>query len=346
MENLDEVSIEKVPMEDVREFYENLESWMSDLPPQLKTLPINHLAIPGSHDSMTYTITKKSKIGPDGPHFLRYLGCLLPVVRPIIFNWSITQHEDVKAQLNGGIRYLDLRVARKCQSDEVCFLHGLYGAPVEQPLNDISDWLSLHPEEVVILDFQHFYEFDDSLHHELIKIIERTFRGKLCPVFSSFSHISLQWLALEKYQVIAIYRNIAVLTATNLWYSNLWITPWPNTVNPGYLVRFLDEELETRNTETGFVSQCLLTPDTYYVARHFFGNLEKDLVNVCRDNILPWIREKKPGSDGLNIVISDFVSYNDFLFSKTVIQRNAELLKWSDKTTSRKYIEVRSKSKT
>ncbi|XP_046752754.1 PI-PLC X domain-containing protein 3 [Diprion similis] len=324
--------------------YKNLEFWMSDLPPQLKTLPINHLAIPGSHDTMTYTISRKGEIGPDGPKFLRHLGCFKMVAKPVIFNWSITQHDDVKAQLNGGIRYLDLRVAKKDGLNEICFLHGLYGASIEEPLEDIADWLTSHPGEVVILDFQHFYQFSDSLHNVLINIIESTFKGKLCPVFPSFTHISLQWLALEKYQVFVIYRNVAVMNHTNLWFSSLWVTPWPNTVNPVHLIEFLDKSLESRNPRTGFVSQCLLTPDTFYVLKHVFGNLERDLVDVCRTNTLPWIRNKKPGSDGLNIVISDFVSYNNFLFSKTVIQRNVEMLKVSSKPISGKYIEVQSKS--
>lgn len=293
---------------------------------------------------MTYTISRGGKVGPDGPNFLRHLGCFVVVAKPIIYNWSITQHVDVKAQLNGGIRYLDLRVARKDNTNEICFLHGLYGAAIEQPLQEIADWLLSHSGEVVIIDFQHFYEFDDHLHKILIRIIDNIFKDKLCPVFPSFSHISLQWLALEKYQVFAIYRNSAAMNQTNLWFSNLWSTPWANTVNPRYLIKFLNEKLESRNQRTGFVSQCLLTPDTMYVARHVFGNLEKNLGNVCRDITLPWINEKKPGNGGLNVVISDFVSYNDFLFSKTVIQRNVELLKHSNHTASGRYIEVRSKS--
>lgn len=343
MQNVDDVSLAGTPLEDVN-ICKNLDSWMSDLPPQLKVLPINHLAIPGSHDTMTYTITPKGKIGPDGPNFIRHLGCLLVVARPIIYNWSITQHDDVKAQLNGGIRYLDLRVARKSGTNDICFLHGLYGASIEQPLRDVADWLSSHSGEVLILDFQHFYEFDDKLHQVLIKIIETIFKEKLCPVFPSFTHISLQWLALEKYQLFVVYRNGAAISYPNLWFSSLWETPWADTVDPRYLLTFLNERLKRRNSRTGFVSQCLLTPNTFYIARHTCGNLERDLARVCRNNILPWIREKKPGSDGLNVVISDFVSYDDFVFTKTVIQRNVELLKWSNKTASGRYIEVQSKS--
>lgn len=298
----------------------------------------------GSHDTMTYTITRRGTVGPDGPNFLRYLGCFSVVVKPIIYNWSITQHDDVRAQLNGGIRYLDLRVARKNDTNEIYFLHGLYGAEIDKPLRDVADWLSSHPGEILILDFQHFYKFDEALHDTLIGIIENIFKGKLCPVFPSFNHISLQWMALKKYQLFVIYRNISAISKNNLWFSSLWETPWADTVDPKYLVKFLNDKLEFRNSRTGFVSQCLLTPDTYYVAKHPFGNLERDLVGVCRNNILPWINEKSPGSDGLNIVISDFVSYDDFIFSKTVIQRNVELLKTSKKPPSGKYIQVQPKS--
>lgn len=46
MQNVDDTKTDEKTLGETK-VYKNLEYWMSDLPPQLKTLPINHLAIPG-----------------------------------------------------------------------------------------------------------------------------------------------------------------------------------------------------------------------------------------------------------------------------------------------------------
>ncbi|XP_071558280.1 PI-PLC X domain-containing protein 3 [Temnothorax nylanderi] len=306
---------------------DDLEFWMTRFPAPLKNIPIIHLAIPGSHDTMTYTIERHSDVGPDEPAYVRTLGryCSF-VAKPIILNWSVTQRDDIKQQLNGGVRYLDLRVATKPRTNNIYFLHGLYGAEVSKPLLDVADWLTSHANEIVILDFQHFYAFTDQDHHRLVDRIMQIFRGKLCPVSSRFNHVTLQWLALKRYQVFVIYRNVYARNYPNLWPSGLWRTVWPNTVRVDELIDFLNVELQSRSLDIAFISQCLLTPDTSYVVKHLCGTLQRDLVPRCQKAILSWINQKRPGRGGLNIVIADFVSDNNFLFSKTVIQSNTKLL--------------------
>ena len=43
---------------------EFLSNWMSELPKEKKDLPLSHLAIPGSHDSFTYSLCKTFPVGP------------------------------------------------------------------------------------------------------------------------------------------------------------------------------------------------------------------------------------------------------------------------------------------
>lgn len=306
---------------------DDLEHWMARLPEALRNVSIIHLAIPGSHDTMTYTIQRHNDVGPDEPAFIKNLGRYCSFVsKPIIFNWSITQYENVKEQLNGGIRYLDLRVATNPRDQDIYFLHGLYGSKIYPPLKSIADWLAEHANEVVILDFQHFYLFSEADHRRLTETIIQIFRGKLCPVFAKFDHITLNWLGIERYQVFVIYRNAYAQNHSTLWPSGLWCTLWPNTIHIDKLIEFLNAELHARSLDIAFVSQCLLTPNATYVLKHLFGTLQGTLVPMCQDAILSWINEKRPGRGGLNIVIADFVSQNNFLFSKTVIQSNNRLL--------------------
>lgn len=280
---------------------------------------------------MTYTIEKRNDVGPDEPAYIRTLGryCSF-VAKPIILNWSITQLDDVRQQLNGGIRYLDLRVATKPSTGNIHFLHGLYGAEVSKPLADVANWLTSHANEVVILDFQHFYAFTNEDHRRLIETIHHIFYGKLCPVSSRLDQMTLRSLIARKCQVFVIYRNICAQNHSDMWPSGLWRTVWPNTVNVNELIDFLNVELQSRELDIAFVSQCLLTPDTSYVMKHLCGTLQRDLVPVCQKAVLPWISQKRPGRGGLNIVIADFVSDKNFLFCKTVIECNMKLLRGPD----------------
>ncbi|CAL7933202.1 unnamed protein product [Xylocopa violacea] len=277
---------------------------------------------------MTYTINRQSDVGPDEPRYIRALGRYFSSVsKPIIFNWSITQNKSIKDQLNGGIRYLDLRVATKSTDNHIYFLHGLYGSKIYQSLKEIAEWLVSHTNEIIILDFQHFYLFAEINHRHLIEIIYQTFQTKLCPVSSTFDHITLRSLNLKNYQIIVIYRNAYAQNYSHLWPSGLWRTPWPNTVRVNELINFLNVELRSRSLQIGFISQCLLTPDVFYVLKNPCGTLKTNLVAQCQKDILSWINQKQPGRGGLNVVIADFIADNDFIFCKTVIDSNKKFLK-------------------
>lgn len=279
-------------------------------------------------------------MGPDEGWLVKILGRYLPIVsKPVIFNWCINQENSVKEQLDGGIRYLDLRVASKKDDPRGVFVvHGLYGCEIGEPLEEINNWLSAHPDEVVILDFQHFYAFTEALHGTLISRIKRIFGRKMVTLHARLDSLTLAYLNSRGQQVFVVYRNIVAKGHNDLWPSGLWPTPWPNTVSTSNLIAILEEDIKTRNNEQGFVSQCLLTPTTSYIVRHFCGNLQRDLVNKCKQAIFPWIQNNTPGPGGMNIVITDFVNVENFAFSKLVIQRNIELIRNSGTKSIKTYI--------
>ncbi|XP_047465397.1 PI-PLC X domain-containing protein 1-like isoform X2 [Mugil cephalus] len=100
--------------------------WMSQLPPKLHTVPLYDLAIPGSHDSITYDLDVNSSIVE--PQKLRRFSKIC-CVRKIVHRWASTQDATVTEQLDAGVRYLDLRIARKPNDPDptrLYFYHGLY----------------------------------------------------------------------------------------------------------------------------------------------------------------------------------------------------------------------------
>eukprot|EP00061_Rhincodon_typus_P005810 g25776.t1 len=114
--------------------------------------------------------------------------------------WSVTQSLTFREQLEAGIRYFDLRVSTKPgDSQELYFIHGLFGSKVHDGLIEIDNFLTAHPKEVVFLDFNHYYEMEGSNHEYLIQMLRNTFGSKLCRA-NLVEEITLQYLWEHKYQ--------------------------------------------------------------------------------------------------------------------------------------------------
>lgn len=80
----------------------NLPNWMKELPAFVRQqIPIIYLAIPGSHNSMTYGIKKRSRLAKNAKKSYKILRILLPYV---LRRWSKSQNLDVRKQLKNGVR--------------------------------------------------------------------------------------------------------------------------------------------------------------------------------------------------------------------------------------------------
>ena len=141
----------------------DVSSWMENLPNEKQLSPLKDLVIPGSHDSGTFSLDKNMEIGPDEPNLIRKFGKL---VKPVVYNWSVTQSMTIYEQLRSGIRYLDLRVAYRTadKNSEIRVLHGLFGWTIDQVLDEVNRFVANYPKEIVILDFNHFYKMDQAAH--------------------------------------------------------------------------------------------------------------------------------------------------------------------------------------
>ena len=84
-------------------FSDNLECWMSSLPDELKKIPLIYLAIPGSHDSMSYDL--KNEVAPDADPIVNSLFRWIPCV---VKKWAKTQKYSITEQLQNGIRLVNL----------------------------------------------------------------------------------------------------------------------------------------------------------------------------------------------------------------------------------------------
>ena len=135
------------------------ESWMGDLSDSISGRTLHELRIPGSHDSGSNVLG--DGIAPGEP-------CVYAAVPCIIRGWSVCQVASVSEQLRAGCRYLDLRTASVKGKPDLRIVHGLVGGPVLEVLEQVSAFLAANPHEIVILDFQHFYEVSQAQQAALL----------------------------------------------------------------------------------------------------------------------------------------------------------------------------------
>ena len=93
------------------------------------------------------------------------------LAKDIINRWSLSQAYDIPEQLSAGIRYFDLRISSKPNSEDIYGIHGLYGIKLETLLENIKTFLDAHPKEVVLLDFNHFYAMTEFQHKQCLSMI-------------------------------------------------------------------------------------------------------------------------------------------------------------------------------
>jgi hypothetical protein len=165
---------------------EHLESWMTLLPVQGKSLPLTLLHIPGSHDSGSYDLKLWSKIRWDTirnpKHASGTWHRLIPIVtRPLVKRWGQTQKYSIHSQLEHGIRYFDIRVAEKGNQGDFFFVHGLYGPKISRIAKDVNRFLEKHAGEVVILHVQHIFRMSANRQRSLLNLLIEIFGDKIAP---------------------------------------------------------------------------------------------------------------------------------------------------------------------
>lgn len=131
-----------------------LQSWQQHIEDDTK---LNEMVMPGSHDS----------------------GCnnMMPLAR--------TQAHDIIDQLNGGVRYLDLRVTNK--GDDLVIFHGpIKGQKFSKVLADINTFIANNPTEFLVLDFQHLGK---NVNEAVLDAITSTLPMQKAMLKSQFANI-------------------------------------------------------------------------------------------------------------------------------------------------------------
>ena len=298
----------------------DVSQWMEKLPNEKK---LKDLVIPGSHDSGTFSLDKNMEIGPDEPNLIRKFGKL---VKPVVYNWSVTQSMTIYEQLRSGIRYLDLRVAYRTadKNSEIRVLHGLFGWTIDQVLDEVNRFVANYPKEIVILDFNHFYKMDQAAHETLADTLLASFSEIFRAPGADGPNVTLQEMWGNEEKVIIIYHDYDVVdTYPCFWPPHLICSPWPNTDDTNQLLEILNKQSEASSVSEDAlqVTQALLTPQNLTIVKHVTSTLKDVLASKCNRQVTEWLKTLRgTKSHKFNIIIADFVELSDFI--PTVISLN------------------------
>lgn len=299
--------------------------WMENLPNEKQLCPLKELVIPGSHDSGTFYLDQDMEVGPDESPTIQALGSIFgKVAKSVVYSWSVTQSLSIYEQLLSGIRYLDLRVAYRAEDKHIRILHGLYGWTIEQILAEVNMFVAKFPKEIVILDFNHFYNMDSTAHASLADTLLSSFSEIFRAPGEDGPNVTLQEMWGNEEKVIIFYHDYGVIDAYPcFWPPHLICSPWPNTADRKLLIDFLNKECKTPNFPADVikVTQAVLTPQTSTVLQNLTSSLKDACALKCNCHVTGWLKALSDTKyHKFNIIIADFVEFGDFI--PTVISFN------------------------
>ena len=299
--------------------------WMENLPNEKQLCPLKDLVIPGSHDSGTFYLHQNMEIGPDESSTIQTLGNIFgKIAKSVVHSWSVTQSMNIYEQLLSGIRYLDLRVAYRAEDKKFRILHGLYGCAIEEILEDVKRFVANYPKEIVILDFNHFYNMDATLHERLADTLLAYFSEIFRTPGNDGPSVTLQEMWGNEEKVIICYHNYEVIDSYPcFWPPHLICSPWPNTADKKLLLDFLNKQCTVSgfSTDAFHVTQAVLTPQTSTVFQNMTSTLKDVCAMNCNCHVAGWLRALcGTKCHKFNIIIADFVEFGHFV--PTVISLN------------------------
>ncbi|XP_028423450.1 PI-PLC X domain-containing protein 1-like [Perca flavescens] len=299
--------------------------WMSQLAPELHDTPLYKLAIPGSHDSMSYDLDINSAIIE--PDRLKQFSPLL-YIRELVRTAATTQDVTITQQLDAGVRYFDLRIAHKTNDPEpnkFYFYHGLCTrTDVETVLRDINDWAEKHPKEILILALSHFKDFNNNieeLHQTLIESIKTVFGAKLHNKVSTQDPFPTLKSCWDKGTNVIVSYDYSASQEPELWPGITYY--YGNSMDPATVESKLESELRMRGPDAQGFFVCglnLTLPEDFWVLRYIFFDNPTNVLQRSLPRMLQWLKQQYSQTPYMNIVASDLVTRDDFV--STVVQLN------------------------
>ncbi|MBO4554194.1 MAG: phosphatidylinositol-specific phospholipase C domain-containing protein [Clostridia bacterium] len=261
-----------------------LSEWMSRVRDDVR---VNHMVIPGSHDAGTYDMMWMAE----------------------------TQNRTIKEQLASGSRYFDLRVW-KTKGDYVIFHGPIKGARFEPILDDINAFLTAHPSEFLILDFQ---KFKGDSQADVIEMLSTKLGDKILKnntLYGDLDSINTLTVGEARGKCIIVWGDAKTANSADFLFlrnndkgtrsgsalSSFYFRKYNTLASKDYIKKGLSKYLEMHeeNPNGLFVLQCQLTDPVFVIG-------PKALEAMHNKNMSDYINSFDTTKHQLNIVMRDYI---------------------------------------
>ncbi|HIE23366.1 MAG TPA: hypothetical protein EYP68_03965 [Candidatus Korarchaeota archaeon] len=193
----------------------SLGTWMSDHYNEIKDKKLTELSIPGSHDAGMYkahSCTRKKFHGV--------------FVGPTDCNTK-TQSLDIAGQLRCGSRYFDFRpvftkstaifdIGHFSKTNDTLGIMGCLGGSLDDILQDIYDFSRLNPQELIIIQFSHYYDkekdsfgFSHDIENNLTNLVSTKLDSVLVKSSVDLNLLKMNYDSIINHgNVIALFHNV------------------------------------------------------------------------------------------------------------------------------------------
>lgn len=214
-------------------------NWQSRLPSFLKDKStFKDWIYPGTHDSAAYgspdlTHTSEHKPIPLLMPYIRWI----PGVRNLATNMTRMQETDVYTQLEHGVRYLDLRVARPAGLDRLYMAHAFAYQPADVVLAQIARFMDEYSEEVLLVLVRNQYH-QNTTTTDIVNIVLR-YLGKFAHPNAVNHRTYASWseMVAKNERVVLVYEGArtqdTMITKSSRWWQAEQLFSWAWIVNDG-----------------------------------------------------------------------------------------------------------------
>ena len=197
------------------------------------------------------------------------------------------------------------------------FCHALYGQKIQHDLEDIAQFASNHPEEVLLLDFNHLYGFEnEEKFTTFIDLIVSFFPGKIWSSEdtekTSFESVSISEILARNKQILLFSKQLFDRKFSFIFPTKALRSYWPNKNKKSSVNQFNLITLQSKLDSQMSVIQCIMTPRLENVISPRNRSLFRYERNLMRE--LPdWLERTRIEGLKPNIIITDFIGENSFV---------------------------------
>ena len=296
-------------------------NWMASLAGWIRGRKLREVVLPGSHDAGSCGITIDSPSTPDAPAIVRNSPTFL--VKP----WAVTQQLSIKAQLEAGVRYIDVRTYYLPERNDFYSCHSLQGVSLDNMLDSVARFVSSSTQELILLDFNHFYTPPDlntmspALHQRLAEKIQAYLGDRMLDSAVGVD-VTVQNIWDLRKNVIVFYHDSDIVAKNPLfWAGSNMESPWPDARNTIDLKNYLEINVIGKLHPAFWVLQGVISPNWPDIVRRII--VEGSLMKVASDlnpQVMSWVKAWSSRPVAFNVIMLDFTNMSSLM--PVVIEMN------------------------